>query len=240
VIDLAALAPYGAAFARTAAFLSTAPLTGERGVPPRVRVAAAALFAGLFGATRARFAADQLFVVIPTELLIGAITGFGARLAVAGAEAGGHLIGIALGLGFAESYDPSLGEQSTATRRLAHALAGLAFLASGGLDAALAAMALPAPSALSLVAALAGIIDRGGEVLVVALRVAAPALIATFVSNLAAALASRAAPALNVFSVSLALALLIGTLVLRATAPSLVSDMFGIARQAVDAAGGVR
>ena len=74
----------------------------------------------------------------------------------------------------------------------------------------------------------------------VALRVTAPTLIACLVAQLTVALVGRAAPAINMFTVALALVLTAGAVVLMATAPIFAREMAGIGRHAAEVMGGVR
>jgi flagellar biosynthetic protein FliR len=229
--------------ARAAAFLYAAPLVGDRIVPGKVRAVAAALLALSLAPARPELAAEDLPGVLPAELLLGLMAGFAARLVLAGAEAGGELIGLHLGLGFAAAYDPALGEAALPTRRLAVTLGGLAFLAAGGIEAAARVVAGPFASVSDVAIAGGGLIARGGDVLVSALRFAAPTVVAAVVAQLALALASRAAPALNAFSVMLGAVVVFAGVVLVATAPGFVRELGSTAASAVDLAltmGGAR
>lgn len=231
-----ALPTFVATFARAAAFLHAAPLTGDRQLPVRARVAVAALMALALAPARPVLDGDALIAMIPCELLLGLGAGFTARLVLAGAEAGGELISLQLGLGFAAAYDPALGDQAQPIGRLALALAGLAFLAAGGMEAAVRVVAGPFADATTFAAAAGSLIGRSGELLVAAVRFAAPAVLAVSVANVALAFASRAAPALNAFTVMLAGVLIFGGLVLIATAPAFVRDLQFAGIRAVDSA----
>jgi flagellar biosynthetic protein FliR len=225
-----------AAFARSAAWLQTAPLTGDSTLSPKLRTAMAALMALPIAAARGPLGASELFAALPGELLLGAAIGLAARVEMAGAEAGGQLLGLELELGFAGTFDPMAREEALPTRRLASCLAGLAFLGLDGLELSARSLATPPISGHSLQRALGSLIDASADVLPLAVRAAAPMMVAAVIANVAVALASRAAPALNVFSVMLALVLVIGALALTATAPAFVREMALTARHAIDAA----
>lgn len=232
-INLVPVGAFLAGFARTVAWLHTAPLTSDPMVPARVRVLAAALVALLLAPTHAPVEVAALPLAIPAELLLGGALGLAARILLAGVEAGGQLVGLHLELGFAGQYDPMAREEALPTRRIAYALAGLAFLGAGGLETSLYALGRPVVDGRSFDRTLASLIAASGEVLVLALRVAAPVILAVVVINLAIALASRAAPALNVFSVMLAVVLVVGGMALSVTAPSFVRELQGTARSAI-------
>ena len=108
-----------ALFARIAAFLQTAPLTGERQIPPKVRVGVAALVAIAVVGLHPAVSMESLFYVLPGEVLLGLVAGFTARVVIAGVETGGELLGLQMGLGFASTFDPTLGDTALPMRRLA-------------------------------------------------------------------------------------------------------------------------
>jgi flagellar biosynthesis protein FliR len=234
-IDQATIAGGLAVFARSAAFLQSAPLTGDRQLPVKARAALAIVLACALAPVRPPIEPTELPLVLPAEILLGLLAGFTARMVLAGAEAGGELIGLQVGLGFAASVDPSRGEPSATMRQVALCLAGLAFLAAGGIEAGVRLLAAAPSGPLSLHAGIDHIIHGSGEVLVAALRLAAPVLIAGTLTNLGLALASRAAPALNVFSVMLAGMLIVGAVVLIATAPVFVHQVSAIGERATAA-----
>lgn len=234
-IDQATIAAFLAVFVRAAAFLHAAPLTGDRQMSFKTRAAVAAALAVAVAPIRPPIEPTSLPLVLPAEILLGLLAGFAARMVLAGAEAAGDIIGLQFGLGFAQSVDPARGEPSTTFRTLALCLASLAFLAAGGLEAGVRVIAAAPSDSFSLHGGLDRIIHQSGEVLVAALRLAAPALIAGTLANLGLALASRAAPALNVFSVMLAGMLIVGAIVLLATAPVFALQIAEIGERAVAA-----
>lgn len=228
-----------AALARTGAFMHAAPLVGDRMVPPKVRLAASVAIAATIAGARPPVPADQIAMVLPIELLIGAAAGFAARLVVAAAESGGQIIGLQIGLGFASSVDPASGETALSARRLTWCFAALAFLLAGGLESAVIVLAAAPANGVTVLQAFANLMAFSGEMFSAAVRFAAPAIIAGFAVNAVMALASRAAPALNVFSVMLAGVLVVGGVVMMATAPSFAREIAGLGRKASEAMGGV-
>lgn len=228
-------AGFVAAFVRTTAWAHSAPFIGDRVIPARVRMALVLPTALAIASIRPASPDDSLLLMLPGELLFGLVLGFTTRLVISGIEAGGQLIGHELGLAFASQIDPTIGEEALPTRRIAYALAGIAFIAAGGLETAVRALAIPPFSAPSVLALVPMMLEQGGLVFDAAIRLAAPMLLASVITNLTMAIASRAAPALNVFSVMLALFLVVGCAVLLATAPIFVAELDAASRLAVDA-----
>src|SRR5262245_16962893 len=187
MITSAVIAAFLVSFARSAAFLQAFPLTGDRIVPPKLRLAIAALLALAVAPGRAGLDAAGLAAALPAEIVLGLAAGFAGRAVLAGAEAGGQLIGLQLGLGFAATFDRSVAEEELPTRRIIRCIAALAFLGAGGLETALAALAAPPATGTTLAAAAAALIAGTADVLVLGVRLAAPALAAALIANLAAA-----------------------------------------------------
>jgi flagellar biosynthetic protein FliR len=233
-VKLADLAVYLAAFVRCAAFLTAFPLTGDKMVPARVRVALAALLALALAPSRRP---EDLFATLPAEAILGFAAGFAARVVFGGVEAGGQLIGLTFGLGFAGTFDPSVSEEELPTRRLVRCLMGLAFFTGDGLPLTITALVRPPATAPTFAAAFRTVIDESARVMVVGVRLAAPAIIAALIANVAAGVAARAAPTLNFFAVSLSLILVVGAVVLLAAAPLTTAEIALAARRVVDVVG---
>ncbi|MBI4509617.1 MAG: flagellar biosynthetic protein FliR [Deltaproteobacteria bacterium] len=221
------LATFLAFFARTSAFLLSAPFFSERVITKKSRMAFAAFASMAMTSAHGGIPLSNLLAVLPVELALGAACGFAARLVVYGIETGGQLIGLNVGLGFAETVDPRLGETALPTRSLANGLAALVFFASDGPGAVMSAIAAPLPGSASLEGMSRVIIARSGDVLVAGVRIAAPVVLSTLIVYVALALASRAAPALNLFSVAFSAALLVGGLTLLGTAAGFTSELVG-------------
>jgi flagellar biosynthetic protein FliR len=212
-------------FVRTAAFLSSAPWVSDRMVPRKFRAAAAVLFAMAMTSAKGGTDPSSLPLLIPMELFLGVSCGFAARLVVAGIEAGGELIGMHLGLGFASTVDPTTGHDALPSQNIMRAIAGLIFLSSDGLSRTIYALSVPAPGVASIQAMGHALVMQSGDVLVAGVRFAAPVMLATLVANVAFALASRASPALNIFSVAFAGVLLLGGLALLASVAGIGTEI---------------
>lgn len=229
-----AVATFLAAFGRTAAFLFSAPIVGGPIVPAKIRVASSVAMALAVASVRPPVDPNLLPLVLPSEILMGLSAGFVLRLVFAGAESGGQLIGMQLGLGMAAFFDPSSGEQAIVTRRFALVFCGLAFLMLGGLREAVRVLAISPSDVRSLGDAALLLMEQANGVLAAALRFAAPAMLAGMMTNVGMAFASKAAPSLNIFSVMLSALLIVGGFSLVVTAPSFIMEVTGTARMAID------
>lgn len=221
-------------FARTAAFLHTSPYFSDPTVSRKIRVAAAIVFALAMCASRNGLPLSALVTVLPAELALGLALGFLARIPVAGFEAGGELIGIHLGFGFAASVDPRSQEEALPPKTLASAVCAFTFFSTNGPAEVIRALGAPLVGTGHPSGLLRMVIDQTGEVMVAAIRVAAPVLVATTLGNITFALASRAAPALNIFSVAFAGILFIGGVAFVVTMPHFLTEAQGAAQRIAD------
>lgn len=228
------IATFLAAFGRCAAFMFAAPILGGQLMPVKIRVGASASLAVAVASVRPEVQAANLPLVLPSEILLGLAAGFAIRLIFAGAESGGQLIGLQLGLGMASFFDPASGEQAVVTRRFALVFAGLAFMMMGGLREAVRVLTLSPADPETLGGAFFHLLDKANYVLAAALRFAAPAMLAGLMTNVGMAFASKAAPSLNIFSVMLSGLLIVGGFVLIVTAPAFIAEVTGTARLAID------
>lgn len=222
-----------ATLARAGGLVATAPVVGDNGVPARAKLVFVLVIAFTVGPNRPGIPlADVGFTAI-VELCVGLLTGLCARFVMQRAAVAGQLFGLTLGLGFASQYDIHAGESAGTLRSIIMTIAGLIFLAVGGLEA-IVHSATSAPASIIHVGMLGpALVEHGTSAMGNGLALAAPIILATLVGNIGFALISRAAPAANIFSIALAGVLVIGGLALVATSGDLVAGLTADARQAI-------
>lgn len=221
------------ALVRTSGLAVSAPVIGDRTVPVRARLVAVVAIALAVGANRRGVTYAEVPEIAILELGVGLLTGLTARFILARAQVAGQLIGLSLGLGFASAYDSHAGESASTVSTLLNTLAGLAFLAAGGLEAIARGVAAD-PATPGQVLVLGDmLIAQGTAAMGHGLAIAAPVVIASLVANLGLAVLGRAAPSINMFSVSLAAALLAGGLALSGSGSAVIGALSDSARDAV-------
>jgi flagellar biosynthesis protein FliR len=103
-------------FARSGAMLMLLPGFGETMVPPRIRLAFALALAVCIAPSldgRMPAPADTVFGMagqVITEVLIGVLLGGAARMLMAAVATAGQIIGLELGLSFAQTADPTMNQ----------------------------------------------------------------------------------------------------------------------------------
>lgn len=220
--------------ARIAGALITAPLPWTN-APVRIR-AVLALALGLV-AHGASPATAQVINDAPlalalagiSELLLGAAIGFVVRLTVAVAEIVASAISPNIGLGAAEVFSPGAGSENLLARYMrmfAISCALIAGIHQQMLAALISSFTVipagtcvnPTPMGPLLLEFTAATIETG-------VRLALPVLAVLFVVQLALAFVSRAAPAIQIFSIGFAVTLITGTAVMIVFLPELGQDL---------------
>jgi len=195
------------------------PLGGAR-VPAAARLAfgfgLAALAAPTLAAAAARAGLDHsgallLGAVLVREVLIGLGVGLVASFAFRAAEAAGRLVDTLRGASMAEVLVPTSDERASPVGALYVLLATLVFLELGGVPRLLEAMlasydAVPLAGGLtaaSLRAAALVVVTASAKLLEVALALAAPVVVALWLTDLALGMIARVAPQVPVYFVGL-------------------------------------
>ncbi|MDH5671859.1 MAG: flagellar biosynthetic protein FliR [Myxococcales bacterium] len=166
------------------------------------------------------------------EIMVGSVIGLTVRVTLAAVEIAGTVAGFSMGLGFATSVDPTLGEATLPTTRLLGYFGALIFLVFEGHHAVVGAIVtslqLAPPGAVMEVFASEAALGVGSSMLARGLQIAAPVVATMFIVQLGTALVARAAPRVQLFSLTFAVAVTIGLLSLFAAAPT-IARAIGIA-----------
>jgi flagellar biosynthetic protein FliR len=219
-------------FIRCTAVVATAPVIGHIAVPVQVKVAAG-LFLGfvLFPMVSAR--APQvdvrllaLALMALQEAVVGLLIGFGAGMIFSGVRSAGELIGFEMGFSIANVFDPEAGLNNVLGTLLQLGTM-LVFLMVNGHHFVIQALLVSYESVPFGGFAMHGelaplMIGLTGTLFVVAVKLAAPVIVASFLMNVALAILSRVAPQVNVFIMSFPMKVGVGFLVLMACSPLLI------------------
>jgi flagellar biosynthetic protein FliR len=161
----------------------------------------------------------ELWAALGCEFVIGAAMGYAARLLFAGVELGAFHVSQQMGLALAAVAAGARGEAGGGISGLFRLLAILAFLAIGGHRILLGGLirsfeTVPPLSFPAGEAVLSRVVSLLGASFVLALKLAAPALIAMLLATVALGLLQRTMPQCNLLSIGLPARALLGLLVL--------------------------
>jgi len=211
-------------FIRIGAFVMVMPLIGSSFVPVRVRLLIAVALTIVMApvlptmpTTEFLSLAGMLMTV--QEIAIGIAMGFLVQLVFDAITLGGQVIAMSMGLGFAVFLDRTRGVNIPVLGQLFLMLGMLIFLSLDGHLALIRLVAdsfqlLPAGSGGPSLTAVSALLEWSGQVFVVAVKIALPAITALIVVNLSFGVMSRAAPTLNLFAVGFPVAMLLGFVVI--------------------------
>jgi flagellar biosynthetic protein FliR len=208
-------------FTRILGLIAVMPVTGGPQFPARGKVGLALLVSIVIAPTLPPLPPIDpgswggLFM-LAHELAIGLALGFLMRLVFAAVELAADLIGLQMGLGFAQFYDVQAQAQVPVLGRFFGLAATLVFLAINGhllLFSVLADTFLTLPVGGGIGSNFWRTLSSvGGQMLFSALSLALPVIAALLITNLALGILNRASPQLNIFAVGFPITLFIGLL----------------------------
>jgi len=228
-IDISFLPALAAAFlltfARVGAMVMLMPGIGEQTMPSRVRLGIAlVLTAIILPAHRASYTVDlnalgPVLVLLFQELMVGAVLGLTARLAVSALQIAGSVVAQQLGLGFVTAVDPTQNQQGLLVGNFL-SLVGVALVFATDMHhLAIAAMSdsykIFQPGELPLMGDAAQHVTRTiAMAFRIGIQLSAPFLVFGLLFNLGLAVLSRLMPQMQVFFIGLPLSILLGLVLL--------------------------
>ncbi len=206
--------------ARVSGLMLTAPILGSQILPMRVRAGVAlALALALLPLAPVPGQLDPLsiaaLVTVMQQLVVGAAMGFALKLAFEALSFGGELVASTMGLGFAQVVGPAQGHNAPVLGQFYLLLATLIFLAMNGHLELISLLATGMQhaswqSAMPGGNALWNLLEFATHLFGGAVLVALPAMASLLVVNLGFGAISRAAPAMNLFSIGFPISICLG------------------------------
>jgi flagellar biosynthetic protein FliR len=227
--------------ARVGGVLLFAPVLGSRRVPAPIRlglvvVTTVALFPLAAGSRGDRPVAPTqvcgFAFLLLRELLIGVVLGYVASLILAAAQMAGNVLDLQIGFGSAAIFDPATGAATPILAHVYDVIASVAFITLDGHHTLLAALGrswelLPIGTAQVSAATAGGLVTVTGQLLWVAVRIAAPGMAAAFLTDLGLGLIARGVPQMNVFLVGLPAKFAVGLALLAMAMPQVHNSILG-------------
>jgi len=208
-------------FARIGTMVMLLPAIGENTVPARMRLTLAlVLTAILMPLHRADYTVDlaawgPMLVLLGKELLIGAVLGLTARLAISALQVAGTVVAQQLGLGFVTAVDPTQGQQGVIVGNFLTVLAITMIFATDMHHLVIAALndsyRLFRPGDVPIPGDIAELITRTvAAAFRVGIQLAAPFLVFGILFNLGLGVLARLMPQMQVYFVALPLSIMLG------------------------------
>ena len=230
--------------ARIGGALLLLPGLGEQDVPPSIRLALLLALVALLLPSLAPVlpalpeAAPALLRLILLETAIGLWLGLLARLVALALGQAGQVIALMVGLASPLQTDPILGAQSTASGRLFSLLAATLVLSTGLYALPLRALAesytvLPPGGSLAFGRSAESVAQAVADSMALALRLAAPLVLAAVLGNFALGLLARVAPQVQVFTIAAPGQIIAGLLLLGLLLPAIIAVWLASAGEAL-------
>ncbi|EGD59371.1 flagellar biosynthetic protein FliR [Novosphingobium nitrogenifigens DSM 19370] len=228
---------------RIGAALVAAPLFGNTGVPPQVRVimsGAIAVFVCGWTPVAAPPALLSLsgMLALAGETTIGLALGFVLQVAFAAPLIAAELIGAGMGMSIASAADPLSGSHSAVLGQYFGVVLTIVFLGIGGhidwISLVVESYRVFPPGSAWMTPARLQLIDTfAADMFLTALAMALPVLLLLLVVQIVTGVIGRSAPALNLFSLGLPAGVLAGITALIISAPLISDNLTDIARGAL-------
>lgn len=219
---------------RLSVALVAMPLFGARGVPAQAKIGLALLLALVVLPLSAPGNRTVPTALLPfaaaagVEALVGLTIGIATMFVFEALEMGAGLVGVQMGFGLSQVFDPLTGAQTEVMHQFYRLLVTLVFFTINGHHIVLVGlvrsftMVPPGSADLSVIAG-EHVVPFFSALFLIALRVALPVTGALLLTDLAMALAARTVPQLNVLVVGFPVKIAVGLLALMASVPVLVA-----------------
>ncbi len=230
--------------ARATGFVLLAPPFNSRTIPAPVKAALALALSVLLSTQIApglpEITTGFLLVSAVTEAVIGAALGFVVQVLFTAVQMAGDLIDVTGGFSLQPAYDPLAMTQNSSIGRLHYLLASTLLFTSGGHLMIVKGFAtsyegMPVGGEVPTDQLASVLITTFSMMFLAALQIAGPMVAVLLLADVALALLSRAAPALNIFAFGFPVKILLTLTMLGLTFPLLPPALDALVEQAARA-----
>lgn len=234
---------------RVMSFFMAMPIIGTQMLPARIRLGLALIVTVLIHPSLPPMPVFdpislQSWIIIAQQVLLGSLLGFAATILLQSFVAGGQIMAMQMGLGFASMTDPANGVNVVIISQIYLMLVMLLFL---GMDGHLVLIEILARSFEVLPVGMEGVSRAtlwqmalsGGWLFMAALLMALPAVTALLVVNFAFGIMTKAAPQLNIFAIGFPFTMLMGIFIIWASLSGFFSHYQVFATEWLDTVAGL-
>ncbi|MGM0662804.1 MAG: flagellar biosynthetic protein FliR [Thermodesulfobacteriota bacterium] len=173
---------------------------------------------------------------IAAEVLMGLIIVFGVLVFFASVQLAGQMMSFQMGFSMARAIDPNTGVQSTALSQFLYLFTVLLFFAIDGhhlmIRGIAASFHMVPPNGISFSPSIADAVIRiTAHMFVVGLKIAAPIMIALFLSNLCLGIVARTVPQVNILMIGFPINIGIGLTLFGILLTNLAPFLTGLTRE---------
>lgn len=217
-------------FARITSAVVVAPVFGHQAVPVQVKVGLGLFLAlvmfPLISAESPMVVTELLPLVLLMirEVFVGLILGYSVTILFSGVRYAGELISFEMGISMSSAFDPDINQQTATLGEFLYVVTLLIFLLLNGHHFVIESLQLsyftvPIGEFVLTGTVASVLIDLVGTIFVIAVKFAAPMMVAMFLSNIALSILSKVMPQMNIFMLGFPMKIGLGILVLMTGAP---------------------
>lgn len=219
---------------RVSSIFLTAPLFGSRNIPDTVKIAFSFIVAFLIFPAASKMTGPlpqdimSYGLLAVQQVITGVIIGFAAYMLFAAIQLSGQIIDLQMGFGIVNVIDPMSNTQVSIIGQFEFVLGMLIFMSINGHHFLIQAMTDSfrlAPIGASGITSttVSRLSDMFYQMFMVAFKIAGPATLALFLTNLTLGFIARTIPQMNVFIVGLPLNILVGITAVLISLPIIVN-----------------
>jgi flagellar biosynthetic protein FliR len=220
-------------FVRITATLVTAPLLGHQSIPAQTKIGLGLFVAYVMYPIAAHQTAvinQQLagiVLIALKETMVGVLIGFTLGIVFAGVRYAGELISSSMGFNAANMFDPESTQTMPVLGEFMYMITLLIFLLINGHHFVFEALyvtfkAVPIGMLTFSEPLMQSLIHLTGMMFVVGVKIAAPVLVAIFLTNVGLSILARVMPQANILMMSFPITISVGLLVLFSSTPLLI------------------
>ncbi len=230
---------------RILALIASAPVLGNQQFPLTAKIGLGVLLTMLVAPTLSAPpdvspGSAYGMLLLAREILIGIGMGLAIRVVFVAVNMAGDMIGLQMGLGFAQFYDPQSSAQVPVVGQFLGLLATLVFLSVNGHLLMIATLVesfqnVPPEATLSLAAGSLALVQWGSMIIQAAVQLSLPLIAVLLITNSALAVLTRASPQLNIFAIGFPITLGVGFIALLLVLPYMVPGFERLFEQGLQA-----
>jgi flagellar biosynthetic protein FliR len=215
---------------RVGGILFVAPIFGHKSVPAILKIGFSLILALIlvplvkFNSASLPDSFFSLTLVLGREVACGLLIGFLLLLIFIGVQMAGFLVGLQMGFGIVNIFDPNSQTQISVIGQFKFLIAMLFFLAINGHHILISAIfesfrIIPLGQVNFSPLAIDKIIQMFAQVFAIAIKIEAPVLVTLFLTDVAMAIVARTIPQMNIFIVGFPVKIGVGLFVLAFSLP---------------------
>jgi flagellar biosynthetic protein FliR len=214
------------------------PLFGARGIPILWKVGLSLLLAAIVTPVLPAFPRPpqntaRLVMGLASEAFLGLVLSLGVLMLFSSVQLAGQLLGFQMGFNMASALDPQTGAQSSIISQFLYLFTVLLLFAVDGHHLFIAAIVasfekIPPGSFLLHGPHVGYLVGVGGEMFLTGLKIAAPVMVALFLSNFCLGIVARTVPQVNILMVGFPLNIGLGLVLFGVTLRHLSPFMTGL------------